>query len=271
MKAHPGRILTSAALVFLMLLTVTPLIMLLFLSTKDNLDILMNIWGIPQAIKWANYSGAFDAVRGSMGNSLFIAALSIAGSLTIAALSGYVFARHQFPWKNFFYSVFIGVMMIPGIVTLVPMYSMVSRMHLTSSYWGAILPYIAGLQLFGILITRTYFETLPGELFEAAKIDGGGELYLFTRIALPLSVPVLLTIAIVSFIAVYGDYLWPLLVLSDKQATLAIAVVKLNAGGRSDYGLTFAGYVIGSIPTVIIVATGMKYYLQGMVSGAIKG
>jgi ABC-type glycerol-3-phosphate transport system permease component len=263
--------MANGALVFLMLLTVTPLVMLIFLSTKDNLDILMNIWGIPKVIKWANYTSAFDAVKGSMGNSLFVAALSIAGSLTIASLSGYVFARHQFPFKTLLYSVFIGVMMIPGIVTLVPMYSMISKMHLTSSFLGLILPYTAGLQLFGILITRTYFETLPGELFEAAKIDGGTEFYLFARIALPLSVPVLLTIAIVSFIAVYGDYLWPLLVLTDKQVTLAIAVVKLNAGGRSDYGLTFAGYVIGSVPTVIIVATGMKYYLQGMVSGAIKG
>jgi ABC-type glycerol-3-phosphate transport system permease component len=134
-----------------------------------------------------------------------------------------------------------------------------------------ILPYIAGLQLFGILVARTFFETIPAELFEAARIDGGNEFYLFTRIALPLCVPILITIAIVSFIGVYGDYLWPLLILTEKQQTIAIAIVKLNIAGRVDYGLTFAGYVIASVPTVIIISMGMKYYLEGMVAGAIKG
>lgn len=258
-------------LTFLLILTLIPLILLFFLSTKDHLDILIHFWEIPKTIKWDNFINAYEAVKNSIGNSLYVCFLTLLGSLTLGSLSGYVFARHQFPLKNTLYMMALAVMMIPGILTIVPLYGLIVKLHLTHTYWGLILPYIAGTQLFGILICRAFFETLPEELFEAARIDGGSEFYLYSRIALPLSIPILITIGIITFLSVYNDYLWPLIVLDESQRTFTIAAVNLTNAGRPDIGLSFGGYILGSIPTIFILLVGMKYYVQGMLSGSIKG
>lgn len=258
-------------LTFLLVLTIVPLILLLFLSTRDSLDILTDFWAFPKSIKWENFTGGFDAVKNSIGNSLYVCVLTLLGSLTFGSLSGYVFARHKFPFKNTLYMLLLAVMMIPGILTIVPLYSLITKLNLTHTFWGLILPYISGTQLLGLLICRAFFETLPEELFEAARMDGGSEFYLYSRIALPLSLPVLITVGIITFLAVYNDYLWPLIVLDESQRTFTIAAVNLTTSGRQDIGLSFGAYILGSIPSVIILMLGMKYYVQGMMSGSVKG
>jgi len=262
----PAIVLLSILLV----LTIIPIFLLLFLSAKDSLDILIDFWGIPSTIKWANYSGAFDAVKNSIGNSLFVCAVTVIGSLALASMSGYVFARHRFPGKGALFMMLLGVMMIPSLLTIVPLYSVIVHFHLTHTLWALILPYIAGTQLLGILICRAFFETLPEELFEAARIDGGSEFLLYRRVALPLSVPILITISIITFLSVYNDYLWPLIVLDQSQHTFTVAVVNLTSSGRPDIGLTFGAYVLGSIPTAVLLMFGMRYYVQGMMAGAVK-
>jgi ABC-type glycerol-3-phosphate transport system permease component len=269
-SARISQISAITLLIILLVFTLVPVILLLFLSTKDNLDIVMDFWAWPKSIKWDNYTAAFEAVKHSIGNSLYVCSISVIGSLILASLSGYVFARHNFPGKPVLFMMIIGVMMVPGLLTMVPLYAVVVNMHLTHTFWGLILPYIAGTQLFGILLCRTFFETLPEELFEAARIDGGNEFYLYRRIALPLSLPILITIGIVTFLAIYNDYLWPLLVLDTSQHTFSVEAVNLTSAGRQDVGLSFAAYVIGSIPMVILLSLGMRYYVQGMLSGAIK-
>ncbi|HEY0828911.1 MAG TPA: carbohydrate ABC transporter permease [Bacilli bacterium] len=270
-KARFSKTIAIIILCFLLFLTIIPLLLLLFLSTKDSLDILINFWEIPKSIKWGNFTGAFDAVMDSIGNSLYVCAITLLGSLALGSLSGYVFARHHFPFKNTLFMMLLAVMMIPGILTIVPLYSLITNMGLTHSFWGLILPYISFTQLLGLFICRTFFETLPEELFEAARMDGGSEFYLYSRIALPLSLPVLITVGIITFLAVYNDYLWPLIVLSESQRTFTIAAVNLTTSGRQDVGLSFGAYILGSIPSVIVLMLGMKYYVQGMMSGSVKG
>jgi ABC-type glycerol-3-phosphate transport system permease component len=257
-------------LIILLILTLVPVLLLVFLSTKDNLDVIMNFWALPKSIKWENYSLAFEAIKHSIGNSLYICMVSVAGSLLLASLSGYVFARHKFPLKSVLFMLIIGVMMVPSLLTIVPLYAVIVKLHLTHTFWGLILPYIGGTQLFGILLCRTFFETLPEELFEAARIDGGNEFYLYRKIALPLSLSILITIGVVTFLAIYNDYLWPLIVLDSNQHTFSVEAVNLTSAGRADIGLSFAAYVLGSIPIVILLSFGMKYYIQGSLSGAIK-
>uniref|UniRef100_UPI003B8A6B96 hypothetical protein n=1 Tax=Cohnella rhizosphaerae TaxID=1457232 RepID=UPI003B8A6B96 len=101
-------------------------------------------------------------------------------------------------------------------------------------------------------------------------MDGGGEFYVYSRIALPLSLPILVTVAIVTFLAVYSDYLWPFIVLSQEHQTFTMAAVGLNRSGRTDIGLSFAAYIVGSVPTILLILFGMKYYIEGMVTGAVK-
>lgn len=264
-------ILSIGVLSVLLLLTVIPFLMLLFLSTKDNLDILINFWGIPKQIKWVNYVNAFDTVKNSIGKSLFLCGATIVLSVLFGSLSGYVFARHKFPLKEKLYILLIGCMMIPSMLMIVPLYSIINSMHLINNYWGLILPYASGLQLFGLIILRAFFEALPEELFEAARLDGGSEFYLYRAIALPLSIPIIITIAIFVFLGVYNDYMLPLIILKGQQSTFTVAVVNLTSAGRKDMGLTLGAYVIGSIPIIILLSFGMKYYIVGLTQASVKG
>ncbi|MBM7568351.1 carbohydrate ABC transporter permease [Paenibacillus sacheonensis] len=257
-------------LTILLILTLVPFVLLIFFSFKTQLEVLIDFWGMPDKLHFENYSAAWKAVRSSIGNSLYVCVITVAGAVLIGSLSGYVFARHKFPLKSPLYMLLIGVMMIPSLLTVVPLYAIITNLHMTHSFWGLILPYISGTQLLGIMLCRTLFESLPEELFEAARIDGGSEFYLYSRIALPLCVPILVTIGIVTFLAVYSDYLWPFIVLDQSQQTFTMAAVGLNKSGRSDIGLSFAAYIIGSVPTVLVILFGMKYYIEGMVSGAVK-
>jgi ABC-type glycerol-3-phosphate transport system permease component len=269
-SARIPQVLAVTFLIILLIFTIVPIILLLFLSTKDNLDIIMNFWALPKSIKWENYTAAFAAVKDSIGHSLFICVVSVAGSLLLASLSGYVFARHTFPAKGLLFMLIMAVIAVPALLLIVPQYAVITKLHLTHTYWGLILTYIGGTQIFGILLCRTFFESLPEELFEAARIDGGNEFYLYRRIALPLSIPILITIAIVTFLGVYNDYLLPLIILDSSQTTFSLAAVNISSAGRQDVGLSFAAYVIGSIPLAILLAFGMKYYIQGSLTGAIK-
>ncbi|WP_391574534.1 carbohydrate ABC transporter permease [Cohnella sp.] len=270
MAARLSKWTGSAVLVVLLIITLVPFVILFFFSFKDQIEILIDFWGMPEVIKWANYSDAWNVVKSSIGNSLYVCIVTVIGAVVLGSLSGYVFARHRFPLKGLLYILLIGVMMIPSLLTIVPLYAIIAELGITNSYLGLILPYIAGTQLLGVLLCRTFFESLPEELFEAARIDGGNEFYLYSRIALPLCLPILATVGIVTFLAVYSDYLWPFIVLAQEKQTFTMAAVSLNRSGQSDIGLSFAGYIIGSIPTILVISFGMKYYIEGMVSGAIK-
>ncbi|MFD0714406.1 carbohydrate ABC transporter permease [Paenibacillus sp. GCM10027626] len=270
MAARLSKWTGGAVLLALLVATLVPFVLLIFFSFKDHLDILIDFWGFPSAIKWENYTVAWEAVQSSIGNSLFVCIVTVLGAVVLGSLSGYVFARHRFPLKGLLYILLIGVMMIPSLLNTVPLYAIIVKLGMTKSFWGLILPYIAGTQLLGILLCRTFFESLPEELFEAARIDGGNEFYIYARIALPLCLPILITIGIVTFLSVYSDYLWPFIVLDQDHQTFTMAAVSLNRSGSSDIGLSFAGYIIGSIPTIVVILFGMKYYIEGMVAGAVK-
>ncbi len=246
---------------------------MLFMSVKDSTSIQFNFWALPEQIKIENYINAFSGVIKPIFNSLLIGALSIAGIVILSSLAGYSFGRYDFPNKDLCYFAIIAVMMIPGILMMVPQFLVIVKLHLLNSYWGLILPYIAGMQIFGILISRSFFASIPNEMFEAARIEGAGELYALLKIALPISTPIMITIGITSLISVYNDYVWPRLILSgEEKKTFCMAVVTLSTGrgGNVDYGLTCAGYVLGSIPMFIITRLCLKQFLYGMLEGAIK-
>lgn len=270
MNARLPRLAAGAALLALLVATLVPFALLIVFSLRSHLSIIVDFWELPTDPVWANYRRAFEVVRTSIVHSLFVCIVTVAGAVLLGSLSGYAFARHRFPLKNTLFLLLIGVLAIPSLLTIVPLYSIIVKAGLTDSYWGLILPYISGTQLLGILLCRTFFESLPEELFEAARMDGGGELYLYSRIAVQLSVPIMATIGIVTFLSVYNDYLWPAIVLKEQHRTFTMAAVSLNTAGRQDIGLSFAGYVIGSVPTVAVILLGMKYYIDGMVAGAVK-
>ena len=258
----------------LLVLTFYPFVQLLNMSLKSNLKIKLDFLGFPNPIKWENYAKAWDFVVDPIFNSLFVCAVSLVLILLMVSMTGYAFGRMEFKGKKILFTMLLAVLMIPYTLLIVPNYRIVANMGLLNTHWALILPYIAGQQIFGVVLARTFFESLPQEMFDAAKIDGANEFQVYFRIALPLSVPTLITVGVTVVVAMYNDYIWPTLVLTtgDRMKTFCQIVFNNAAGnGASDLGMLAAAFVIGTMPLLIITCSCLKYYLQGMLEGAIKG
>jgi ABC-type glycerol-3-phosphate transport system permease component len=260
------------ALLILLLLTLIPIINMLTMSVKDNGQIFARFWALPSPYRWQNYVTGWLAMRHYIFNSLMAAITSVLSVALLASISGYVFARHDFPGKEILYMVILSLMMIPGMLTLIPSFVLVTDLGLVDTRWALILPWTSGGQVFGILVCRGFFSTLPQELFDAGKMDGCHELDLYWRMALPLSWPIIVTISIMHLVGTYNDFLWPLLVISSP--TIQVVSVGLreftSQFGIIDWGPRMAAYTVATIPLILLFLFGMRYYIRGLTSGAIK-
>lgn len=278
MKKHKrlGASYFTSRLVLILLLVATffPFVMMINMSLKPTVLISTDFLSLPKNPYWDNFTKAFKFVKRPILNSLLICGVSLFGILVNVTLSGYAFARMRFRGKKILYSVLVAVMMVPATITIVPQYLIVEKLHLVNTYWALILPYIGSQQVFGIILAKTNFEQMPQELFDAAKIDGASELQAMMKIGIPLLKPTLVTVGIQAVVAVYNDYIWPTVALTggDNVKTFC-QIVYNNAQGyvRTDIGLLCAAFIIGTIPLMIITCSCLKYYLEGMVAGAVKG
>ena len=275
-RKGPAYFISRFVLILLVAATFFPLLMMINMSLKKNIAIKMNFlaWPAPWEINWSNYVSAWNFVKHPIWNSLLVCFASLFFIIFIVSLSGYTFGRMRFRGKELCFGLILFVLMIPYNMLLIPNYSLIRKFGLLNSYWALIIPYIAGQQIFGIVLARAFFSSLPKEMFDAAKIDGVTEFQAYRLIALPLSVPTLITVGITAIVSMYNDYIWPTIVLTtcDKMKTFCQIVFNNCAGnGTSDYGMTTAAFVIGTLPLLIITVSCLRYYLQGMLAGAIKG
>jgi ABC-type glycerol-3-phosphate transport system permease component len=263
-------ILVLCALLALSFITI---ILMVFLSLKDNGQIYGRFWNPPDPIIWENYKTGWETMRRYILNSLLYSFASVAGVVFLSSLSGYVFARHKFPGKEAIYLMILALLMVPGILTLIPAFVLVRDLGLLNTPWALILPWTAGGQVFGILLCRSFFATLPQDLFDAAKIDGAGEIEQYWRIAMPLSWPILVTLAIMHLVASYNDFIWPLLTISDPSIqVVTVGLTQFTTEfGIVNWGPRMAAYAVSSLPLVILFTFGMRYYVRGLTSGALKG
>lgn len=262
-----------AVLILLLVITFYPLLFMVFTSFKDNPQFFRTFWWPSFPLRTENYGDSWVALRGSVWNTIVIATLSVVGVVTFSALTAYAFARHSFLFKNVLFLGILALLMIPQILTLIPQFVLVKNMGLLNSNAGLILPYIAGGQAFAIFVLRSFFASIPEEIFEAARLDGASEIQAFTRIAVPLSYPILGTVAIFSTLNVWNDYIWPLVILSDPAKwTISLSLVAFSNQNlvNQQFGPMFAGYVISAIPLVILFSFTMKLFIRGLASGAIK-
>lgn len=259
-------------LVVLLLLTFVPIVLLLVLSLKDNGQIYGRFWAFPRPYRWENYIVGWRGIRGFIVNSMLTSGVSTFANVVLASLAGYVFARHRFPGKEFFYTAFLSLMMIPYVLTLIPAYVVIRRLHLDNTYWGLILPWASGGQVFGLLLTRSFFSSLPEEFFDAARIDGASELDALLRICVPLSRPILVTLAIMRIVTTYNNFLWPLLVIATpSMQVVSVGLTQFSSEiGVTDVGAEMAAYVVATVPLLLVFAFGMRYYIQGITAGGIK-
>lgn len=272
-RTPASQYVNLGVLVALLLLTLIPIVLMVFFSLKDNGQIYGRFWSAPDPVRWANYLDGWRAMQRYIANSLLYSLTSVAGVVFLSSLSGYVFARHSFPGKEPIYLMILALLMVPGVLTLIPAFVLVRDLGLLNTPWALILPWTAGGQVFGILLCRSFFATLPQELFDAGRIDGASEFSLYTRIALPLSWPILVTLAIMHLVGSYNDFVWPLLTISDPHIQVAtVGLTQFTSQyGVTDWGPRMAAYAVSSIPLVILFMFGMRYYVRGLTSGALKG
>ncbi len=267
-----GQSLIVLILLFLLVLTMVPIAVMIIFSLKDNGQIYGRFWSLPDPVRWGNYVDGLAVMWRYIVNTLFASLTSTAVVVFLASLSGYVFARHRFPFKETLYLLILALLMIPGVLTLIPAFVLVRQLGLVDTRWALILPWSAGGQVFGILLCRSFFASLPQELFDAGRIDGASEFALYWRIALPLSWPILVTLAIMHLVSTYNDFIWPLVTISSPaKQVVSVGLTQFTSQfGVTDWGPRMAAYTIATIPLVILFVFGMRYYIRGITSGAVK-
>ena len=267
-----GQFLLYAVLLILLVVTFIPIIYLVALSLKDNGQIYGRFWSMPDPYRWENFALGSLAIWRAVLNSILTSGSSTAATVVLASLSGYVFARHRFPGKELIYTGILALLMIPPILTLIPAYVLILNMGLENTYWALILPWTSGGQVFALLLCRSFFATLPEEFFDAARIDGASELQSFAQIAVPLSAPILVTVAVVRLVTTYNQFMWPLVVISSpKRQVVAVALTQFTSEiGVTDLGPQMAGYILASIPLIVLFSFGMRHYVRGLTAGGLK-
>ncbi|WP_156225522.1 carbohydrate ABC transporter permease [Pseudactinotalea suaedae] len=270
-----ATIVQYAALVALAVASFALIALMVVLSLRPGLAIYVDFWRLPIPPYLGNFTTALGSLLPAMGRTLLISAVSIALLLIISTVASYSFARLQFPGRDVIFYGILAVMTVPAVITLSPNFILADQLNLLGSLWGLIVFYVAGGLPFAIFLITTFFRTQPVEIFEAARVDGASELRIMLRLAVPLAMPILVTVAILNFLTFYGDYIWPSLVLTEANQTLLLALQQFNPsvgqfGNRPDYGVQTAGYVVATIPQLLVFAFGMKYFVAGVTSGAIK-
>jgi ABC-type glycerol-3-phosphate transport system permease component len=258
-------------LIVFVVLTVYPIFFLLNVSMKSMFQFYSN----PLAIEWPEgiyaYVVAWRLVKIGMVNTTIITVVSLAGLLCTASTTAYIFARHRFPGSTILFYLLLALLMIPSIVILVPLLVLVAKMGLVNTLWAAILPYIAGAQAFNIFVMRTFFASLPEELFESARLDGAGHVDIIVRIVIPLSIPILVVVSILHVLYAWNDIAWPLLVLNDMNVrTIALHLLQFQNPLQTYPTAIFAGSVIASVPLFVMFFFGMRHFVSGLLTGALK-
>ena len=206
----------------------------------------------------------------TIGNSLFISVTYTLITLLSASMAAFAFAKLDFPRADTLLKVFLATMMIPTQVTMIPLFVVMNKMQLINTYSSVILPSI--FRPFAIFLLVQQMRTIPNDYLDAARIDGASTFRVYFRVALPLCRPTLATLSITTFMEAWNDYLWPLLMLTDKaKMTLPIALSTLNGQYSTEYNVLMAGSLISMVPIILVYIFAQKYFENGMMAGGIKG
>lgn len=269
------RVLLYAVLTTVAVLIIVPLLWMLSTSFKPKAEwFLPDIRWIPMTFTWDNYDRILNNPSLPIGrwflNSLLVSSIATTLILAVDAAAAYAYARMEFPGKRVLYSALLATLFLPALMFLVPNFFTVARLGLLNTFAGVIAPGVAGV--FGVFFMRQFFESLPRELEEAAFIDGATRVQTFLYIALPLSKPALATLGIITFLASWNDFLWPLLILRERaMLTLPPGLRTLQGAYTSEYGQMMAGAVITSIPVLVLYILLQRYVVESVQTAGLKG
>lgn len=226
---------------------------------------------IPDPFTLTQYQVLFERlnVARNFFNSLFLSITVTFISLFFNSMAGYAFAKYKFKGKNQLFNLLLSSMIIPSQVTMLPLFLMLKSIGLINTYMAIIIPGLANI--FGIFLIRQYVMSIPDSLLEAAKMDGATDFQIYRRVIIPLATPILVTLAIFTFLGTWNDFLWPLIALTDNSMyTLPVSLANLMGEHTKDPELMMAGSVITIIPVIIVFLVLQKYYVRGIMMGSVK-
>ncbi|WP_433518825.1 carbohydrate ABC transporter permease [Nonomuraea sp. CA-143628] len=272
-RIRPARILLYGALVIGLIATLAPFAWMFLGSVKPTGEIVAypSSW-LPRSPTLDNFTLLLS--KQSFGryffNSALVAAVCVMGNLLFCSMAGYAFAKMEFAGKRLLFGLVLTMLIIPGTTTFVPLFVLVSNMGLSNSYLGLILPFL--VTPLGVFLMRQFIQDIPDSLVEAARLDGAGETRIFLRVIVPLCRPPLATLAILTFLAQWNNFLWPLVIAqTEDHYTLPVALALFSVGANgTNYGLLLAGAVTVVTPILVLFLFLQRQFVQGIANTGIK-
>jgi multiple sugar transport system permease protein len=254
--------LTLIAVIF-----VAPYVLAFFGAFKPASDLFTSSpWSPPHSF----YTGNFRAILVSddflryLGNTALVTAALTIGQVGFGVLAAYAFARLEFPGRDGLFSVYLATLMVPNVVTIVPLYTMFREFHLTNTYWAIFLPYTLGVP-YTIFLMRQYFKSLPAEVFDAARVDGASDWRILTRLVIPMGRPIIVTATLIAFVFGWNNFLWPLIVTdSASQQVLTVSIAALQSSFGQQWNLVLAASLVALVPLLIIFAVFQKHIVRSI-------
>ena len=254
-------------------LVVIPFIWMLVSSFKPENEVraVPPTWW-PETLTLDNYDRLFTQLDFPTYflNSVIVALAVTVGNMVFCSMLGYALAKLSFPGKRLMFMIVLGTLMVPGVVTFIPLFVLTTKMGLSNTLTGMILPFLAAP--FGVFLMRQYISALPDELIQAARIDGAGELRIFASVIMPLCGPALATLGILTFLGSWNNFLWPLVVAqTEDKYTLPVALALYAVGqNATQYGLLLAGSVVVVLPVLVLFLFLQRHIMQGIAMTGIK-
>lgn len=268
--------LAHILLMIYLLVILYPFLFVLFSSVKtDNLAIAKNPFGFPQEFQWSNYVEAWVNAKISTYflNSLYIAVIAAVATIIMASMASFAITRMRFTKVSpFLYQIIILGILIPGNALLLPVYNLMRTTNLLDTHWALLIPYAANSIPFSVVILTAFMKSLPGEIEEAAVVDGLRSPGIFARIVMPLTVPALVTVFIVNFLGNWNEFLLANYFLSeDSLKTLPVGMVGFRDAFSINYAQMSAGIVYSVVPVMVIYAILQEKIIEGLTAGGVKG
>ncbi|MDE5591130.1 MAG: carbohydrate ABC transporter permease [Acetatifactor sp.] len=273
-KAVVGKVIVYIILILIAVVMVIPFLWMLSASVKSDREVFqMNpfVW-IPEVPRWSNYSNIWTKIPFArfVGNTVFLTIVVTFLQLLTSSFAAYSFAKLNFRHKNGLFLAYIATIAMPWQVYMVPQFIMMRKMGLNDKLTAIIC--LQAFSAFGVFMMKQFYEGIPDDLCEAARIDGMSEYRIYASIMLPLSKPALSTLTIFTFVATWNDYLGPLIYLkSQDKKTIQLGLKMFISQYSSDYGLIMAGSVLSLIPVLIVFLILQKYFVEGVAATGLKG
>lgn len=268
-----SQTLLHLTMAFLLFCMIYPLIMSVWCAFKTTASYDVSKFYPTLPLKVDNLATAFGKVGNYVYNTIAVAVFGITGSLIISSLASFAFAKLEFPGKSLFFMMVLGLMMIPGILTLVPQFLLYKGLNLNNTLLAILLPQLTAAPVGSVFLLTIFFKALPKDLFSAAEIDGANDFQVYKSVAIPLCMAILITLAIQQINGLWNDYIWPMTVISTNYEKLTVSaglIVEFRDLYSQNMPVTYSGYLIASVPLIIVFVFGNKFYIQGLVGSAIK-